>query len=183
MSLTPNEAADALRDIEQTGRRSSTAYGYQMAAPHFILWGVIWVVGYGVSAIKMEWSIVWPALSLLGTIGSFWLGWRSKPAGQKFDGRYLATFVAVFAFIACLFAVMPPRKPEQIGAFFPILVALYYSLIGIWTRGVRILALGIAVAVLTIGGYFFLPAHFLLLMAGVGGGGLILGGFWLRSDV
>jgi hypothetical protein len=181
LSLTPNEAADALRDIEATGRRSGAAYSYAMAAPHFILWGVIWVIGYGASAVRMEWSVIWPALSLLGTIGSFYIGWRTKSVGRKYDWRYIATFVAVFAFIACLFAILPPHTPEQVSAFFPILVALYYSLIGIWTRGVRIVVLGIAVAVLTVGGYFYLPAHFLALMAGVGGGGLILGGFWLRS--
>ena len=47
MSLTPNEAASALRDIEDTGRRSGQAFGYRLSAPHLIIWGLVWVVGYG----------------------------------------------------------------------------------------------------------------------------------------
>ena len=34
---------------------------------------------------------------------------------------------------------------------------------------------------LTVGGYFWLAPYFMLWMAGVGGGALILGGLWLRT--
>ena len=37
------------------------------------------------------------------------------------------------------------------------------------------------IAVLTLIGFFYLPVYFGLWMAVVGGGGLILGGLWLRS--
>jgi hypothetical protein len=40
---------------------------------------------------------------------------------------------------------------------------------------------GVVVAALTLIGFFGLPQYFLLWMAVVGGGALILGGFWLRS--
>ena len=56
-----------------------------------------------------------------------------------------------------------------------------FSNIGLWTRGWRMLPLGLALIALTTLGYFMLPNHFLYWMAGVGGGGLILGGLWLRS--
>jgi hypothetical protein len=181
MSLTPNEAAQALREIERTGRRSASAYGYAMASPHLILWGIIWVIGYGAGAIRPQWSFIWTWLALGGAVLSFWLGYRVKPAGSKPDWRHFATFVAVFAFIFCLFAIMPPRNPAQVGAFFPIMVALFYTLVGIWTRGTRVLVTGVLLAALTVGGYFWLPQYFLAWMAVVGGGGLILGGIWLRS--
>ncbi|HVB86508.1 MAG TPA: hypothetical protein VNK23_07585 [Candidatus Dormibacteraeota bacterium] len=45
----------------------------------------------------------------------------------------------------------------------------------------RMAILGFAVGALTAGGYFSLPQYFLLWMAGVGGGALILGGLWLRK--
>ncbi len=119
--------------------------------------------------------------ALLGTIASLWIGRASKPAGVRYDWRYLGTALAVLGFIIALFVIMPPQSSLQISAFFPILVALFYSLIGIWTRGARMLIAGIAVAALTLGGFFLLPQYFLLWMAVVGGGAVILGGFWLRS--
>ena len=51
---------------------------------------------------------------------------------------------------------------------------------GIW-RGLRFRYAGIAVGALTLGGWFWLPEYFLLWMAAVGGGSLILVGLWLRK--
>ena len=182
MSLSPGEAQEALRNIAQTGRASATTYGYQHASPHLILWGVIWLLGYGISYLRPQYSAAWPVLALIGTGASFWLGWKSRPRESTgYDWRYAATALAVFLFIAAVFSVMPPRNEAQISAFFPILVALFYSLVGIWTRGTRILFAGIAVASLTLGGYFLLPQYFTLWMAVVGGGALIIGGLWLKS--
>lgn len=182
MPLSPAEAQDALRDISRAERTSAAAYGYRHASPHLFLWGLIWVIGYGASYVRPQWAEIWPVLALIGAAGSFWIGGKTKPAARPgFDWRYAATALAIFGFIGALFAVMPPRDPMQLAAFFPILVALFYALMGIWTRGVRMLVAGIVIAALTLGGYFFLPQYFMLWMAVVGGGALILGGFWLRS--
>jgi hypothetical protein len=181
MPLSAAEAAETLRNIDLTARRSSNVYGYQAAAPHLMLWGVIWALGYSVTYLKAGWNVSWIVLIVAGMIGSFWIGARMKPAGKDYDWRFGATALAVFLFIFAIFAIMPPHSSAQTGAFFPILVALFYSLIGIWTRGPRILITGIAIAVLTLVGFFFLQVYFPLWMAAVGGGGLILGGFWLRK--
>jgi hypothetical protein len=182
MPLSSNEAAETLRDISRTERRSANAYGYGSASPHLILWGLIWAAGYGIIYVRPQWSAAWLPLIVVGSLGSFWIGWRSKPAAaSKTDWRYGATFVAVVLFISSLFAVLPPHTDRQAGAFFPILVALFYALIGIWTRGYRMIVLGLAVAALTLFGFFELPAQFALWMAVVGGGGLMLGGVWLRN--
>jgi hypothetical protein len=181
MPLSPSEAAETLRDINLTARRSANVYGYQAAAPHLILWGIIWAIGYTGSYVRPGWSSIWIFLVIAGLIGSFWIGIRMKPTGAGYDWRFGATALAVFLFIFVLFAIMPPQSDGQAGAFFPILVALFYSLVGIWTRGMRMLLTGIALAALTVFGFFILKQYFLLWMAAVGGGGLILGGFWLRS--
>ncbi len=182
MPLSPNEAIDTLRDIEQASRRSASAFGYSMASPHLFLWGAIWIVGYGASWWRPEWTAVWPALALTGSVGSFAIGYAIAPKGRavRRDFRPSLTFIAVVAFIAAQGAIMRPLNVLQVGAYFPILVALFYALVGIWTRGTRVLVLGVLVAALTLGGYFWLPQYFLLWMAAVGGGGLILGGLWMR---
>ena len=62
----------------------------------------------------------------------------------------------------------------------PMVVATIYAVFGIW-KGLRFLFAGIAVAALTLIGFFFLPQYFLLWMAAVGGGSLMLVGVWLRK--
>ncbi len=51
----------------------------------------------------------------------------------------------------------------------------------IWSNRPRLIWLGAAVAAATMGGYFFLAPWFAFWMAAVGGGGLILTGFWMRT--
>lgn len=182
MSIPPQEASEALRNVEHTQRHSAAAYGYQKASPHLLLWGVFWIVGYAGAYARPEWYLLWPALVVIGILGSFFIGWRTSRAGSQavFGWRYAATFIAVFLFIVALFAILPPRSSVQLDAFFPLLVAIAYALIGIWTRATRMALLGLALGLLTVGGYFWLQHYFLLWMAIVGGGALILGGFWLR---
>ena len=79
-----------------------------------------------------------------------------------------------------LTVVMQPGNPLAQGAFVPLLVAMFYCLMGLW-RGVRLLITGIVVAALTLIGFFYLPEYFMLWMAAVGGGSLILLGLWLRK--
>jgi hypothetical protein len=59
-------------------------------------------------------------------------------------------------------------------------VGAIYASIGLWL-GTRFVLTGLGVIALTLGGYFLLREHFLMWMALVGGGGLILAGFWLRK--
>ena len=181
MPLSSDEAAETLRDIDRTERRSANAYGYRAGAPHLILWGVIWAIGYGINDFRPQWSAAWIPLVIAGTIGSFWIGAHTRPENAKYDWRFTATLAAVIAFVSALFAIMPPHTDIQTAAFFPVLVSLFYMLMGIWTKGARIFVLGVAVGALTMVAYFKAPQQFSLWMAAVGGGGLILGGLWLRT--
>ncbi|HEV2288861.1 MAG TPA: hypothetical protein VGR81_07910 [Candidatus Acidoferrales bacterium] len=183
MPIPPQEAASALHDIENAERQSATAYRYQKSSPHLFLWGIIWTIGYAVIYARPRDWLVWAVLIVVGTIGSFWISWRAgvKRTRASFSWRYTATLLALYLFTGASFAVLPPRSSAQIDAFFPILIALLYVILGIWTRAARIALLGLALGLLTVGGYFWLRQYFLLWMAVVGGGALILGGFWLRS--
>lgn len=182
MPIPPQEAANALRDIEHTQQHSGQIYHYQKSSPHLFLWGVVWIIGYAVTYARPTWYLLWPFLAVIGIIGSFLVSRLIPTAGSRtaLGWRYAATFVAVALFIEALFAILPPKSSLQIDALFPLLVAIWYVLLGVWTRGGRIALLGLALGLLTVCGYFWLQHYFLLWMAGVGGGALILGGFWLR---
>jgi hypothetical protein len=180
--ITPDEAEKSLRDIAAAGQRSRSAYGHSQASPHLMVWGVVWALGYGASYLRPDLAgPLWLGLSVAGTIASFVAGWRMRQAsGRPFDWRLLASFVAVIAFAAAMFVIFRPASDAAAGAFAPLIAALYYVLTGLWLRAFRITVLGVALAVLTLGGYLWLAPWFALWMAVVGGGALILGGLWLR---
>lgn len=182
MAGSEYQAADALHAIEDTQRRSAVTYGYRRTSPYLFLWGAIWIVGYTGVYLRPHWWALWPTLIVLGIAGSFLAGGSSSAKGSHAEGlRYGATAVILFLFFWATFAILPPKTGVEVGAFLPIFVGLGYALYGIWALAPRILVLGLALGVLTVGGYFYLPAYFLLWMAALGGGGLILGGVWLRG--
>jgi hypothetical protein len=181
-TVSKDEAQSALKDIEKTESRTAAFRHGEFAAPHLIVWGVVWGIGYLVSYFQPAMSWIWAPLVLAGVAASFLFDRRqSGPAIKGFSWRYGLSFVVLFVFIFALFAVMKPRELNQVAAFYPLVIGLYYTFMGIWTKGWRMLPLGLALMALTMIGYFFLPEYFVLWMAGVGGGGLILGGLWMRS--
>ena len=110
---------------------------------------------------------------------------RAQHPGEVARGRLIGvrwgmTILSLWLFVIATLTIMRPVNSAASGAFIPLLVALSYALFGIW-RGLRFLYAGIVVAALTLGGWFYLPQHFLLWMAAVGGGSLILVGLWLKK--
>ena len=45
MTISSEQAATALRDIEETETYSRALLAYQYASPHLLMWGAIWAVG------------------------------------------------------------------------------------------------------------------------------------------
>jgi hypothetical protein len=192
MSLSPDEAADALREIAAVETRSRRVYGYRQASPHLILWGVLWMVGYGLTAVwPFRATPIWIATVAIGLGNGFLIELSNaarRGAAEAASGSdamrqrraFPAIAVATLVFIAGTIAVMAPVSGKQIGAFIPLVIAFGYVLRGIW-GGLRYVVAGIAIAVLVLAGFFLLPAYFPLWMAVVGGGALILAGCWFRG--
>jgi hypothetical protein len=194
MSLSSDQAAQSLREIEKSERRSAEAHEYANASPGFVLWGFVWMVGYTGSFVLPKYGFahginwLWLALTVIGFTGSTIIGrgqYRTQHPGQIAASRAMGlrwgmSFLAMWVFVVATFTVLRPINPVATGAFIPLLVALAYAIFGIW-RGLRFLYAGIAVAALTLGGWFVLPHYFLLWMAAVGGGSLILVGLWLKK--
>jgi hypothetical protein len=193
--IDAREALQSLQQIERTESRSAQAHQYANAAPGFVLWGIIWTIGYAGSDLIPRWtgsqqSIngLWTVLTILGIVGSAIIGRRQRMAQHPEAGRanramglrWGASFLALWVFLMATFLVMRPANPMVSGAFVPLIVATVYAIFGIW-KGLRFLFAGIAVAALTLIGFFLLPQWFLIWMAAVGGGSLILVGLWLRT--
>jgi hypothetical protein len=194
MSLSPGQAAENLKEIEKTARRSAEAHEYAHSSPQFILWGLIWVAGYAGSYLLPNYGVshginwLWFGLVVIGVVGSSVLGRRryrdlapeAAARGKAIGFRWGMTIFVFYAFMFATFAVMRPTNPAAIGAFVPLLIAAIYCVWGIW-QGLRFLYAGIAVGALTLIGWFWLPQYFLPWMAAVGGSSLILVGLWLKK--
>jgi hypothetical protein len=64
--------------------------------------------------------------------------------------------------------------------FWPIYFMLFYCMAGLWF-GRAFLAIGLTITALTLVGYFFVTGFtFLIWMAIVNGGGLVVSGLWMR---
>lgn len=185
MSLSPQDAAAALADIEQARTRSAELRTYQTAAPHFYLWALIWLVGYGLGDLAPQLErFAWPALVVPGWLASVALARRANRSVdaarmRAFWGKFWRLGAVVLGFCLAVFTVLRPHGLQQ-AAFWPLLVAALYCAVGIYA-GRRLLVIGIALAVLTLVGFFALTGWFLLWMAVVGSGALLAGGLWLRS--
>jgi hypothetical protein len=180
MTLTQADATAALRDAEAMEHRSSRLRGYQSASPHLIIWGIVWAVGYAASYLQLAWiNAIWLALVAVGTAASIVAGMADGRKGVHAEGLAVlgVTFVV---FVAGTFIVMAPHDPRQPAAFFPLVVAAGYAIMGAM-GATRMLIIAGALAALTLGGFIELGNLFLPWMAVVGGGGLVLGGVWLRQ--
>jgi hypothetical protein len=136
-------------------------------------------------------GLIWIAIVPVGMIAGFLIERRAAlrhdaqadPSRRRAVARlrrlFNGTALIAFAFITATCVVMSPVTPRQVGAFIPLVVAASYAVLGLWI-GARFIAVGAALAALTLGGFLLLPAHFELWMAAVGGGALLVGGLWLR---
>jgi hypothetical protein len=171
------DAAVALRDIEAAEARSAMLWGYQRSAPQFLLWGVLWVVGYGLNDVYPAYGhAIWAAIVPIGAAAGFA---SLRGAGHPIGWRYGAVAATLVAFCVAVCFVLWPIGGKQIAAVISLMVATAYVLAGIW-RGPRYIVTGLVIAALTLLGFFLLRQHFFLWMAVVGGAALILAGIWLK---
>ena len=172
MSLTSKEAAETLSDVERATRKSAQAFGYSRAAPHLILWGVIQFVGYAATDLRPAWADwIWLVLVLAGCTAGAFIG--RKQGGTWRGGRMFGLVLIIFVFIFASYAILQPTYGNQLAAFPALIAGSIYAGVGLWL-GLRYVAAGAFTIALTVGGFFFLREHYLLWMAFVGGGGLIL---------
>jgi len=177
MVLSPQDAAEALRDVETAQARSAQLHGYARSSPHLFLWGVLWMVGYSLNDLfPAHGGAIWGAITPIGLIAGFA---ALRGAGHEVRWGYGALAVTLVAFLAAALFVLWPISPRQVAALIPLVVAAGYVIAGIW-QGPRYVTTGIAVAALTLAGFVLLKQHFFLWMAGVGGAALILAGIWLK---
>lgn len=190
MSISSEQAAEALRMVEQAGARSSTLYGYRKASPYLLLWGVIWLIGFVTNDFFVSHTnTIWIPLDIVGIAGSTYIGVKEGrghcQAGRRATTsgtlQWLASIFTVLAFYVTVQIVMSPVVDRQAATLMALIVAMFYVLAGL-ARSPRLGVTGVVIAALSLFGYYKVLAHFNLWMGVVVGGALILAGFWLRRS-
>jgi hypothetical protein len=181
-SIDPQEAAAALSDIDSVVRRVRQSTIYHLASLFLIMWGALVFAGYLGSFLWPRASgYLWIAVDATGIAGwSLISAFAHARSGMRtFDIRMLLAFLLFLAFgIFCSW--LGHFSPRQMGTFWPVYFMLFYTVAGLWI-GWAFVAIGLGIIALTLVGYFFVGA-FDLWMAFVNGGGLILGGLWMRRS-
>jgi hypothetical protein len=183
--IDAKEAASALSDISEMAHRVRQSRIYDLASLMLVMWGVMIFAG---NLAEWTWprygGYIWITVNLLGVLGSAvisTLGHR-RTGVRAFDLRVLSALLLFFAFGIFCSSVLGHFTPRQMGTFWPIYSMLFYILVGLWVGRVFVV-IGAGIIALTLVGYFFIQGSaFLLWMALVCGGGLVLGGLWMRRN-
>jgi hypothetical protein len=182
--INSKQASAALGDIEDTVRRVQQSQIYRVASLILLMWGVFVFVANVAGWLWPRYGLYfWIAAYTLSAVGLVVISaYNYSRAGiRTFDHRYLLSFLFIVAFgiFCCFFGHFTPR---QQNAFWPVYIMLFYMLAGVWF-GYAFIVIGASIIALTLIGYVYIPGlPFLLWMAVVNGGGLFLGGLWMRRS-
>ncbi|HLG82773.1 MAG TPA: hypothetical protein VKY22_17305 [Bradyrhizobium sp.] len=181
--IDSKQAAAALSDIEHIVRRVQQSQLYNLASLIMIWWGVLVCAGNLATWFWPRYAgYIWPMMNLVGVAGMLVISglMYARTRVRAVDGRVISAYVLFYAFGYFCAEVLGHFGPRELGAFWPIYFMLFYVLAGLWF-GRAFVAIGLAITVLTLIGYFYvLGGAFLLWMAVVNGCGLVLGGLWMR---
>ena len=182
-SIDAKEAAEALSDIDSIAHHVRRSRTYRISSLVLIMWGAVSCVGYLLTYLSPHTArYTWIALFVAGIAG--WIAisaFQRKQSGvRSFDLRMFTGFALFVAFglFTCLLGHFGPR---ELSTFWPIYFMLAYTIVGLWT-GVAFVVIGLSITALTLIGYVFVGASFDLWMALIDGGGLVLGGLWMRRE-
>src|SRR5260370_25705519 len=114
MVLSPQDAAGALREIEAAQERSAKLHGYARSSPQLLLWGVLWVIGYGLNDFfPAHPGAIWGAVVPIGLIAGVA---ALRGTGHEVGWRYGAVTLTPVAFFAAPFFFLWPLNTGQIPA-------------------------------------------------------------------
>jgi hypothetical protein len=183
MSMSSKEAAASLTQVKEASRRSSELFFYHRSSPHLIMWGIIWVIGYGGTGLFPHWGLrIWLALIVIGCVGGVLISHRAKCDGSisgPHAWRMGALWAIILFFVFSTYAILQPHLDRQYCAYPALITGCVYMAIGLW-RGLRYLISGIVVVALTLIGFYYIEPIFFW-FAAVGGAAMILTGIWFRT--
>jgi len=188
MTISNEEAQEALDLIEevQVRWRKAVASGY--ASGLLMLWGGIWIVGY--TSLYVSHRIgghVFAALDVLGIIATVFIvrRWPHNTVIRSPEFKAITRqcvglwfFLIVYALIWAL--LVRPANGLAWGVSLSTVCMFGFVMIGLWRRSPFMIGLGLIVTAMSLVGFYWLPGYFYLWMAATGGGALLGAGWYIR---
>jgi hypothetical protein len=180
--IDSQQASAALDDINDVVQRVRQSRIYQIASLIVVMWGVLVFAAYiAIYIWPRQGYMIWTIINLLGLVISVTMGvFINRRSGTpRFPIRALTTFLLIVAFgVFCSF-VLGHFGSRQMTVFWALYGMLFYAIAGLWF-GYAFIVIAMCTTALTLIGYYYAGAAFLLWMAVAHGGGLIVGGLWMR---
>ncbi len=163
MNISPEEAAQALREIDASRLAIRSAFRARRGHFYLWLWGAIWVAFSLLNWHETQKGFVISAwLSIAGVGASFLIAFlQGRQIRSRIDKRYLAVCITIFAFgyLALPIALGPPHTPKMGYALGMLVWMQVYVVSGIWFDN-YLLWVGIAVTALILACLLFFPGFF-----------------------
>lgn len=176
-----NAAEQALADIDRTQERALTFRNYAQAGPIFAAWGAAWFVMNLTNHFDVPFAFIFGAAAIaLATTVSIIFGKGGERAAEIPAKRRRANLGSAIIGLAIfgLLVLVAPVDRLLANAVISWLAASCYAVGGLWFGG-RISVLGIVLAAVVMGAWYFARESFELVMGIVGGGVLVTTGLWL----
>lgn len=187
MNISPAEAEEALAAIRSMAEKTRRAISKSGAYAFLIVWGIVWLLGFLSNhflANDLAGSI-WIGLDTLGGIASAVIGARMnrqvRSPSAAASGKRIAWFwLLLFLYCVAAIGIASPVDSKQLSMFIILFVMVGWMAMGLLLSFASI-GWGLAITALALISYFLLPGIFYLLMAILGGGGMIVLGIYIRN--
>ena len=187
MNISPNEAEEALQVIQVMVQKTRRAISSSGVYKFLIVWGIVWVIGFLNSQflVNQTSNYVWIGLDVLGGIASAIIGIRlnrgvRSPSSTATGKRIAFFWLLLFVYCFAAAAIVWPMDGKQVSMIIILFATLGWIAMGILLSFASVWW-GLALLGLSLISYFLLPNIFYLLMAFLGGGGMIGLGIYVRN--
>ncbi|MYN11327.1 hypothetical protein [Pseudoduganella aquatica] len=183
MDIMDQQLAQAmLAEVEQTQQRSGRFLGYWRQGRIIQIWGLVWMAAHlATFFLPARSGSIWLVCDAVGFAATIWLRLRSRDAASsKHTDRRLLCAALILLLFGMLASLLIGPHGRAIEVLWTCMAMTGYMLYGLWA-GLRWTVLGAAVMAASLAAYFCLGPWYDLAMAAAAGGGLLLGGTWIRN--
>jgi hypothetical protein len=182
LMIDGRQASAALSDIDDVVQRVRQSRIYEIASLIVMMWGALLFVTYvAVYTWPRQGYLIWTVTNLLGVVISTAIGVavNRRSGAPRFPIRSITTFIVIVAFGVYCSVWLGHFGARQMTVFWALYGMLFYAIAGVWF-GYAFIVIAVCTTALTLIGYYYAGSAFLLWMAVAHGGGLIVGGLWMR---
>jgi hypothetical protein len=187
LNITSAEAEETLAAIQTIAQRTRHSIASGGTSVTLIVTGIVWLVGFLATQFLSGPIVaaIWTGMSIAGTLVGILLGSRLgkrvRSTSFNVSARRAITFwLLLIVYGIAIILIARPEDGRQATLFI-----ILFIMIGQLSMGMLIsfdsVWWALPVTILALLAYFLLPAYFYLVMAVLGGGGMILFGLYIRA--